>query len=215
MAETLFQILSLFFSRYGLWVIFFGVMLENAGVPVPGETVLLFAGFVAYRGDVDLVWAIIIAIVAASLGDSLGYCVGRFAGKPFVEKYVRRFSLLSRQFDRAEGQFRKHGHWAVFVGRFITGLRVFAGPLAGMFRMAYLRFLFFNFTGAMIWAATIVSVGFLFGGSWDSLVRFVAKLHWLTLAAIGVVVLVGTIVYFVRRCNRAKTQRLPQDSTER
>ena len=73
----------------------------------------------------------------------------------------------------------------------------------------------FNFTGAMIWAATIVSVGFLFGGSWDSLVRFVAKLHWLTLAAIGVVVLVAAIVYFVRRRNRAKTQRLPQDSTER
>jgi membrane protein DedA with SNARE-associated domain len=214
MAETLFQTLSLFFSRYGLWVIFFGVMLENAGVPVPGETVLLFAGFVAYRGDVDLVWAIIIAIVAASLGDSLGYCAGRFAGKPFVEKYVRRFSLLSRQFDRAEGQFRKHGHWAVFVGRFITGLRVFAGPLAGMFRMAYLRFLFFNFTGAMIWAATIVSVGFLFGGSWDSLVRFVERLHWLTLAAIGVLAVVAAIIYFVRRRKRAKARRLPQDSTQ-
>ncbi len=215
MAETLFQTLSLFFGHYGLWVIFFGVMLENSGVPVPGETVLLFAGFLAYRGDVDLVWAIIIAIVGASLGDSLGYCVGRFAGKPFVEKYVRRFSLLSRQFDRAERQFRIHGHWAVFVGRFITGLRVFAGPLAGMFRMAYLRFLFFNFTGAMIWAATIVSVGFLFGGSWDRLVRFVERLHWLTLAAIGVVALVAAIVYFVRRRNRGGTRHPPQDSTQR
>jgi membrane protein DedA with SNARE-associated domain len=141
--------------------------------------------------------------------------LGRFAGKPFVEKYVRRFSLLSRQFDRAEGQFRKHGHWAVFVGRFITGLRVFAGPLAGMFRMAYLRFLFFNFTGAMIWAATIVSAGFLFGGSWDSLVRFVERLHWLTLAAIGVVALAVAIIYFARRRNRTEIQRPPHDSTQR
>ena len=83
MAEAIFHTLTVFFGRYGLWVIFFGVMLENAGLPVPGETVLLFAGFVAYRGAVDLVWVTIIAIVASSLGDSPGNCAGRFAGKPF------------------------------------------------------------------------------------------------------------------------------------
>ena len=204
MAETLFQTRSLFFSRYGLWVIFFGVMLENAGIPVPGETVLLFAGFVAYQGNVNLWWAMVVGMVAASIGDSLGYMVGRFAGESFVEKYVRRFSLLNRQFKRAESQFHRYGHWAVFVGRFITGLRVFAGPLAGMFRMAYPRFLFYNLTGAAIWATTIVSVGFIFGGSWESLLRFVEKLHWFTLAGIGILAIVVAIVYYTRRRNRAK-----------
>ena len=199
MAETIFQTLSTFFARYGYWVIFFGVMLENAGLPVPGETVLLFAGFLAYQGEVHLWRAIITGIVAASAGDSLGYCLGRFAGTPFVEKYVRRFSILSRQFDRAQAQFQKYGHWAVFVGRFITGLRVFAGPLAGMFRMAYWRFLFFNFSGAMVWATTIACVGFLFGSSWEGLVRFVEKFHRLTLFAVVGAVLVGGIVYFTRR----------------
>ena len=194
------------FSRYGYSAVFFGVMLENAGLPVPGETVLLFAGFLAFRGEVHLWRAIITGIVAASIGDSLGYGVGRFAGTAFVEKYVRRFSFLSRQFNRAEGQFRKYGHWAVFVGRFITGLRVFAGPLAGMFRMAYLRFLFFNFTGAVIWASTIVSVGFLFGGSWDSLVRVIERLHWLTLVAFGAVIVAGGIFYFVRRRKRSGSE---------
>jgi membrane protein DedA with SNARE-associated domain len=198
-AEAIFQTLTLFFSRYGLWVIFFGVMLENAGLPVPGETVLLFAGFLAYRGEVHLWQAAITAIVAASTGDSLGYCLGRFAGKPFVEKYVRRFKFLDRQFNRAETQFRLHGHWAVFVGRFITGLRVFAGPLAGMFRMAYLRFLFFNFTGAVLWASTIVAVGFLFGGSWDELVAFVEKFHQGALIALAAASLVTVIVYWTRR----------------
>jgi membrane protein DedA with SNARE-associated domain len=212
MAETLFQTLTLFFGRYGLWVIFFGVMLENGGLPVPGENVLLFAGFLAFRGEVNLWRAIVTGIVAASIGDSLGYCVGRFAGKPFVEKYVRRFSFLSKQFDRAEGQFRHHGHWAVFVGRFVTGLRVFAGPLAGMFRMAYLRFLFFNFTGAMIWATAIVSVGFLFGGSWESLVGFVEKLHWLTLVVLVVVLVVGMVFYVVRRRNRSHAGTPPEGS---
>lgn len=207
MAEAIFQTLTLFFGRYGLWVIFFGVMLENAGLPVPGETVLLFAGFLAYRGEVHLWRAMITGIVAASIGDSLGYCLGRYAGEPFVEKYVKRFRFLTRQFDRAQAQFRKHGHWAVFVGRFITGLRVFAGPLAGMFRMPYPRFLFFNFTGATIWGMTIVSVGYLFGGSWDSLVEFIEKFHRLSLAGVAVVLLAGAVVYLLRRRKRGNTPR--------
>ncbi len=206
MAEAIFQTLTVFFGRYGLWVIFFGVMLENAGLPVPGETVLLFAGFLAYRGEVHLWRAMITGIVAASIGDSLGYLLGRYAGERFV-KYVRRFRFLSRQFDRAQAQFHNYGHWAVFVGRFITGLRVFAGPLAGMFRMPYARFLLFNFGGAMIWGITIVSVGFLFGGSWDSLVDFVEKFHRLSLAGVAIIILAGVLVYFLRRRKRLNSTR--------
>jgi membrane protein DedA with SNARE-associated domain len=204
MAETIFQTLTLFFGRYGLWVIFFGVMLENAGLPVPGETVLLFAGFLAYRGEVHLWRAMITGIVAASIGDSLGYLLGRYAGDWFV-KYVRRFRFLSRHFDRAQAQFHNYGHWAVFVGRFITGLRVFAGPLAGMFRMPYARFLLFNFGGATIWGITIVSVGFLFGGSWDSLVEFIKKFHQLSLLGLVVIVFAIAGYYFLRRWKRKRS----------
>lgn len=199
MAEAIFNTLSQFFARYGYWVIFFGVMLENGGLPVPGETVLLFAGFLAYHGEINLLRAIVTAIVGATLGDSLGYCLGRFGGTAFVEKYVRRFKLLSRQFDRAQGHFLRYGHWAVFVGRFITGLRVFAGPLAGLFKMAYPRFFFFNFTGAVVWGFAIASVGFLFGSSWESLVEFVKKFHRITIAAVAVAVLAGVVVYYLRR----------------
>jgi len=79
-ADVLFQILSDFFARYGYWVVFFGVMLENAGLPVPGETVLLFSGFLAYQGEVHLWRAIATAVAGATVGDSLGYCLGRFGG---------------------------------------------------------------------------------------------------------------------------------------
>lgn len=211
MAETIFQTLSLFFARYGLWVIFFGVMLENAGLPVPGETVLLFAGFLAYSGEVHLWYAILIGILAASTGDSLGYCLGRYAGKPFVEKYVRRIGILSRQFDRAEAEIQKHGHWAVFVSRFITGLRVFCGPLAGIFHMPYFRFLFFTSSGAVVWATTVVSVGFLFGSSWESLVQFVARSHRLTLIGVAALVLITALFYFIRtrKARRKEKDEVP------
>ena len=197
-AEAVFQILSDFFARYGYWVVFFGVMLENAGLPVPGETVLIFSGFLAYHGEVRLGRAIVTAIAGATLGDSLGYCLGRFGGAAVYERYVRRFRILARHYDRSQALFLKHGHWAVFVGRFITGLRVFAGPLAGIFRLAYLRFLLFNFTGAVVWATTFGCVGFLFGSNWQRLVSFVKHLNRVVLVA----VLVGVLVVIVGRAVR-------------
>lgn len=83
-ADSIFQILSHFFAEYGYWVVFFGVMLENAGLPVPGETVLIFSGFLAYQGDVRLGRAILTAIAGATVGDSLGYCLGRFGARRFT-----------------------------------------------------------------------------------------------------------------------------------
>jgi membrane-associated protein len=197
--ESIFQILTDFFARYGYWAVFFGVMLENGGLPLPGETVLLFAGFLAYQGEIKLVWAIGTAIAGATLGDSLGYTLGRYGGNAFFDRYVKRFKFLGRQFENSRTLFLKHGHWAVFTGRFITGLRVFAGPLAGLFKMPYPRFLLFNFTGAVLWATAIGCVGFLFGNSWDNLVHVVKDLHRVTLGLVAVLVLVGLIIYLRQR----------------
>ena len=169
--ESLYNVLTDFFAHYGYWVIFFGVMLENGGVPLPGETILLFAGFLAYHGEINLVRAMATAAAGATIGDSLGFCLGRYGGTAFVEKYRRRIFFLRRQFDRARTIFLEHGQWAIFVARFVTGLRIFSGILAGMFGMAYPRFLFFNFTGAVLWSLTIGSVGFMFGGSLPTLVH--------------------------------------------
>jgi membrane-associated protein len=197
--ESIFQTLTEFFARYGYWVVFFGVMLENGGLPLPGETVLLFAGFLAYQGEIQLVWAIGIAIAGATFGDSLGYTLGRYGGNAFFDRYVKRFKFLARQFENSRGLFLKHGHWTVFTGRFITGLRVFAGPLAGLFKMPYPRFLLFNFTGAVVWATAIGCVGFLFGNSLDNLVHVVKDFHRVTLGLAAVLALVGLIVYLRRR----------------
>jgi len=180
-------------------MVFFGVMLENGGLPIPGETILLFAGFLAYQGEVQLVRAIATAIAGATLGDSLGYTLGRYGGTAFFDRYVKRLRLLAGQFENAKTLFLKHGHWAVFTGRFITGLRVFTGPLAGLFKMPYLRFLFFNFTGAVVWATAIGCVGFLFGDNWNNLIHVVKDFHRVTLSLITVLALVGLIIYLQRR----------------
>ncbi len=199
MADTIFQILSSFFVRYGYWTIFLGVMLENAGVPVPGETVLLFAGFLAYQGEINLERAIITGIAGATLGDSLGYCLGRFGGTAFLEKYRRRLSFFGRHFDRAQTHYLKYGQWAVFVARFITGLRVFSGIIAGSFRMPFFKFLIFNFSGAVVWATAVCCVGFIFGSNWERLVHGVERFNRIILIAAGSAIVAGIILYWSRR----------------
>ncbi len=186
MADTIFQTLSHFFQSYGYWVIFFGVMLENAGVPVPGETVLLFAGFLAFHGQLRLNRAILTAIAGATIGDSLGYAV----------------VMSARHYDRAQALVLKHGHWAVFVARFITGLRVLAGPFAGAFLMPYPRFLLFNFSGAVVWAITIGCAGFLFGSNWGRLVRLVKAADLVILALVALGAVVAGVVYARRQKKR-------------
>jgi membrane-associated protein len=198
-ADSIFHLLSDFFARYGYWVIFFGVMLENAGLPIPGETVLLFAGFLAYHGKIGLLPAILTAIAGATLGDSLGFWLGRYGGTAFVNRFLRRIAWVAKRYDGAQKLFVKYGPWAVFTARFITGLRVFSGILAGVLQMPYWRFLLFNFTGAVAWALTIGCVGFFFGSNWDRLVSLLTRLDRFTLAVVGVGGVVLFLVYLLRR----------------
>lgn len=202
MAHTIFQTLGDFFSKYGYWVVFFGVMLENAGIPIPGETVLLFAGFLAYHQKIDLLPSILVAIAGATLGDSMGFLVGHLGGRRFVDRFIRRFPVIARSFDRSQALFLRYGQWAVFIGRFITGLRMFAGILAGLFRMPYRRFLFFNFTGAVAWAVTVTYVGFLFGNSWQLVQQHFVEFNEIVLVAVIVAVLIGVASYYFRNRRR-------------
>jgi membrane protein DedA with SNARE-associated domain len=195
-ADTVFQLLSQFFARYGYWVVFFGVMLENCGLPVPGETVLLFSGFLAFHGQLSLSRAIFTAIAGATLGDSLGYLVGRWGGTALINRFRGRFLLSAQHFDRAQGMILRFGHWAVFVARFITGVRVLAGPLAGAFLMPYPHFLLANFSGAVVWAFTIGWVGYLFGSNWQRLLHLFKQVDT---AILIVVVLAALIIWLVYR----------------
>jgi membrane-associated protein len=198
-ANSIFQILSDFFAHYGYWVVFFGVMLENIGVPIPGETVLLFAGFLAYQGKLHILPAILIAIAGATLGAALGFLLGRYGGTAVIQRLLRSFPRIAKRYDAAQRTFLKHGQWAVFGARFITGLRVFAGILAGALRMPFAKFMLFSFAGAACWAVVIGYVGFLFGSSWDVLVSTVGRADRLALVILAVCAAVLVLVRLIRR----------------
>src|SRR5207249_5013676 len=123
-----------YYAEYGYWVLFLGVMLENAGIPVPGETALLAAGYLASPdGGARLhIWAVIgVAVVAAVIGDNVGYWLGRTLARPRLARGRGFLFLTPRRLELAERYFHKYGAETVFFARFVAVLRIVAGPAAG------------------------------------------------------------------------------------
>jgi membrane protein DedA with SNARE-associated domain len=185
-----------YFEQYGYWVVFFGVMLENAGIPVPGETILLAAGFFAEQGRFNLWEVMAIAAVGAVLGDNAGYWIGHKLGRATLERYGRHVGLTHARVAHMDRFFASHGDKTILVARFITGLRVFAALLAGSSRMQWRTFALYNMMGAVLWSFVITLVGYFFGQSWELLERWVKGAG---LIALGIAVVVIITLIIVRR----------------
>jgi len=189
MAQWFFEILREHFQRWGYWTVMVALLLENAGVPVPGESVLLFASFLAFsEQELHLPYIILIGTLACTLGDNIGYAIGHRGGRPLLERYKHIFHIPDRTIHRGERLFARHGHLTIFFARFIFGMRIIAGPLAGVLRMPWKQFAVFNFLGAVTWVTVISLVGYLFGSEWERLVRILHRIN------IGILVLVALLV---------------------
>ena len=149
--------------QYGYWVVFLGIALENTGVPLPGETITLVGGFLAGTGELNYWWVLACATGGAILGDNCGYWVGRWGGWRLMLRLGRFFNISETQLQSVREEFSRNAARAVFLGRFDALLRIFAGPLAGIARMPYWRFLLCNAGGAALWASVMVSLAFFVG----------------------------------------------------
>ena len=153
-----------FVTHNGLPILFLVIMIESFGIPLPGETALIFFGVLASQGHYDIVWVIVLAAAAAIVGVNLGYwLIGRLGGRALFRRWswLRRYS--DRVLPRAEKLMERHGGKTVFFGRFITVLRYTAAWIAGLGRMTWWRFLFWNAAGGICWA-TLVGLVSYYGG---------------------------------------------------
>ena len=178
------------FTSYGYWVVFFGVMLENAGVPVPGETILLAAGFFAAHGHFALPIVMLIAASGAVLGDNAGFAVGHHYGRNFFTRFGKYLFITPQRLGRMDEFFHRHGNKTILVARFITGLRVFAAIFAGASKMPWRTFFVYNVAGAILWSIVISSLGYLFGNSWPMLEKWVGRSGMLMLLVAVVIAVV-------------------------
>jgi membrane protein DedA with SNARE-associated domain len=179
-------------SQWGYGVIFVAMLLESAGVPLPGETVTLLGGYAAGSGQLNALAVMAAAASGAILGDNVGYWVGRRAGWPLLLRVGRLLGRSPEQMDSLRSQFLRHAGKSVLMGRFVAVLRVLAGPMAGAVGMPYGRFLLCNCAGGILWAVTMVGLAWL-GGRWipfDQMVKGVLQFGLGALLLLVVILLV-------------------------
>lgn len=186
-----------YFEQWGYAIVFLSRLLENSafiGVVVPGDVVLLMAGFYAERGTLDLGPIMALSFVGALIGDSIGYVIGRVAGRRIVDRWGQRFWLPHDRLERFDRYFAEYGMWAVAVGRITPVVRTINTFAAGMTRMSFPRFFIAVVVAAGAWSIVVPVLGFFFSGSLDAVSR---ALGW-----VGVVVFalfVGGLYWSYRR----------------
>ncbi|MBW4653001.1 MAG: DedA family protein [Kaiparowitsia implicata GSE-PSE-MK54-09C] len=176
--------------EYGYWAIFCGILLENTGIPIPGETITLVGGFLAGSGDLRYWYVLGSATAGAVLGDNVGYWIGYWGGWPLMLRLGKLFRIEEANLEKVRTQFFENSAKAVFLGRFVALLRIFAGPLAGIARMPYPKFLLCNFGGAIAWASVMVTLSYFVGHlvPLETLVLWVAQF-----GVVALVLVVGAI----------------------
>jgi membrane protein DedA with SNARE-associated domain len=189
-------------QHYGLWAIFFLVLIEDFGIPVPGETVIIAASIYAGSGRLNVVAVGVIAFFAAVIGDNIGYGIGRFGGRRLVDRWGKYVFLTPERLDKAEEFFDRQGAKIITIARFIEGLRQANGIIAGITKMHWLRFLAYNALGAGLWVGTWVSIGY-FAGQHINTIYGVVTRYSLYVAIAAVVVIVALIARHVIRKRRA------------
>ena len=195
----MFEYIRQFLIHWGYWGVAAFLLLENAGVPLPGETILLLASVLAFKShELRLPWIIVVGTIACTAGDNIGYLIGSAGGRPLLLRWKNFFRVKDEHIHSAEELLHRYGPVAIFFARFIAGARIVAGPLAGVLRMHWKTFALFNFLGAVTWVTVIASLGYLFGSQLDRLLATVKHVE----LALLILLLIGLAVYLWRRRKR-------------
>jgi membrane protein DedA with SNARE-associated domain len=176
----------------GYPLLFLFVMAESSGVPIPGETALITAGILASRGKLQIEIVIALAAAGAIVGDNIGYLIGRKGGRWILERPGRFESQRHQVLTTGEPFFEKHGPKAVFFGRFVLGLRVWASWLAGATRMHWASFVLWNALGGILWATGIGLLAYFLGQSAGNAIETFGLFG---LAAVAIAIATGVIVH--------------------
>jgi membrane protein DedA with SNARE-associated domain len=198
-------------EHYGLWAILLLVLVEDFGIPVPGETVLIAGAVFAGSGQLNIVAVGVVGFCAAVVGDNIGYGIGRFGGRRIVDRWGKYVFLTPERLDKAERFFDRQGAKIITIARFIEGLRQANGIIAGITEMHWLRFIAYNALGAALWVGTWVSIGYFAGQHITAIYNAITM--YSLYAAIGAVVLIAAwIVHriYKRRKSKAEAAQLAQ-----
>ena len=192
------------------------IFLEDFGVPVPGETVLIVSAIYAGTGRLSIWLVALIGFIAAILGDNVGFAIGHFGGRPLAERYGKYIFLTPERLDKTANFFDRHGGKVIVIARFVEGLRQANGIIAGITGMHWTKFVPFNMLGAALWVGVWVSIGYFSGSNIDSIYRAATRYEAFFGIAVGLLILawIAHRVWKHRARKREKADAEVEDETE-
>ncbi|MFJ9704590.1 DedA family protein [Streptomyces sp. NPDC101234] len=194
--------LATLLTHYGYWAVGAVVLLEDFGVPAPGETILIAAGIYAGAGQLNIAAVAAIAFTAAVVGDNIGYLIGHTGGRAFVHRWGRYVFITPERFQKAEEFFTRHGGKIVVVARFVEGLRQVNGIIAGTSGMHWRRFLVFNAIGAALWVGLWASLAYVAGTHIAAIYDEIRRYQLYALIALAALVAALVLRHVWRRRHR-------------
>jgi membrane protein DedA with SNARE-associated domain len=200
-------------QHFGLWAVIFLVFVEDFGIPVPGETILIAGAVYAGSGGINIVAVGVAGFVAAVIGDNVGYVIGRYGGRALVARWGKHVWLTEERLAAAEAFFERHGGKIIVIARFIEGLRQANGLVAGITKMRWLKFAVYNMIGAALWVGCWVSIGFFAGQHITTIYNYVTR-YTVYAVIVIVVALVAWIIVRLRRKRREKNDAVTGASSE-
>ena len=182
-------------ANVGYAAVFALIAVETMGIPVPGETALIGAALLAHDGQMDIAWLVVLAAAAAIIGDNVGFAIGRKGGRRLFARPGPFHHHRMKVLEHGEPFFARHGPKAVFLGRWVSGLRIASAWLAGMNKMDWPTFLFWNALGGIAWAASIGLGVYFLGHVAEQVISTAGP----AAAVAGVLALVAFLVWRHRR----------------
>ncbi len=187
-------------SSYGYAAIFGLLVLGIVGLPIPDETLLVFTGYLVWRGNLKAIPVLLVAFLGSISGITLSYVIGRTLGLGFIHKWGRYVHVTESRLDVVHGWFNRVGHWALFIGYYIAGVRHFTAIVAGTSSLEYRAFAAYAYSGAAVWVCTFLGLGYYFGDRWHQVIETVHRhLHIVSIAVITGVALFLLIRWFRNR----------------
>jgi len=204
-------------ATYGYVAIFFLLMLGIVGLPIPDETIMVYCGFLISKGTLNPVGVAIAAVAGSWCGITVSYFLGRTLGVGVVHRFGKYMHVTDERLEKVNEWFRKAGHWTLFIGYYIAGVRHFTALVAGTSRLNFGTFALYAWSGGLVWVGIFLTLGYYLGEKWQVIADAIHRdLLWASLVLLGLVGIVLLIRWKRRKIAAAdKAASLPASTDDR
>jgi membrane protein DedA with SNARE-associated domain len=182
-------------ANYGAGTLFLLLTLGIVGLPIPEETLLVFSGYLIFKGALNPVETLAAGVLGSWCGISMSYWIGRTVGLGVVHRFGKRLHLGDENLDRAHRWFDRKGHWALFGGYYVVGVRHLTAIVAGASRLDFTEFMLYAWSGGFGWVVSFLALGYFVGEDWRRIAGLVDRyLVYLSIVLVAIVFLYWLLV---------------------